>query len=84
MSEEAEGKGSYQHDRTGNVGGAMRVASPMLNDWHEHGKRSGRKQDAGSVDADAADPFFKVVAVGPENKPLISQKSERDGEQIGE
>ena len=82
MAKETEGEGSYQHDRAGNVGSGMCVSGSTLNEWDQHGKESSGEQHAGAVDADAADPFFKVMAVRLENKPLISQKSERDGEQI--
>ena len=82
MAKETKRQGRYQHNCAGNVGSAVGVSSSMLNERYQHGKESGGQQHAGAVNTDAANPFFKVMAMGPENKPLISQKRERDGEQI--
>lgn len=82
MAKKAEDERRYKHDCAGKVRGGSRIAGLMANEWDQNRKRGCRKQDAGRVDADAADPFFDIVPVRFENKPLVSQKCEGDRKQI--
>ena len=84
VAEETEGDGKHEHDRAGNIGCSMGVSGLTANDRNQNGQSGGGEQHAAGVDADAANPFLEVIAVGFENKPLVAEKGERDGEQIPE
>ena len=74
MAKETEDHGKDEHDRACDVRCGAGVSSLPANDRYKKRKRGRREQHAAGVDADAADPFSKVVAMRFENKPLISEK----------
>jgi hypothetical protein len=82
VAKETEDDGKYEHDRAGDVRSAAGIPGLMLNDRDQQGKDGSRDQHAAGIDANTADPLFKVIAVCPENKPLISEERKRDGEKI--
>jgi hypothetical protein len=82
VAKETEHDGKYEHDRAGDVRSAAGIPGLMLNDRDQQGKDGSRDQHAAGIDANTADPLFKVIAVCPENKPLISEERKRDGEKI--
>src|ERR1039458_2277865 len=79
VAEKTEDDGKYQHDCASDVGSTMSVAGLVLNDRNQHRKDGSGEQHASGIDAKAADPFFEVIAVRLENKPLVSEKREQIG-----
>lgn len=84
MAKEAEDNGKGEDESSGDVGCSLCVTGLAPNYGNHDWKRRGGEQHAAGVDANAADPFFEAVAVRLENKPLISEKRERDGEQVSD
>lgn len=84
MTKKAEDYGKHEHDCAGDVRGTMCVSCSMSDQRNHKGKRGSGERHAAGIDAQAAEPFLEIVALSPENKPLISEKSKRNGEQIRE
>jgi hypothetical protein len=84
MTNKAEDYGKHEHDCAGDVRGTMCVSCSMSDQRNHKGKRGSGERHAAGIDAQAAEPFLEIVALSPENKPLISEKSKRNGEQIRE
>ena len=82
MAKETEDDGEHEHDEACDIRSGFRVASLPSNDRYQSGKRGSREQHAAGIDAHASKPFLEVIAVSFENKPLISEKREGDGEEI--
>ena len=82
MAKKTECYGENEHDCARNVRRSPWVSGLPANDGDEDRKRGCRERHAAGIDADAADPFFEVVAVRFENKPLIAEKRERDSDQV--
>ena len=84
MAEETEHDGKHQHQGARDIRRAA-VVMRFAADYSNHDRqRCGRKNHAAGIDADATDPFFEIVALRLEYKPLISKKSKSYAEHIGE
>ncbi len=84
MSEETERDGEHENDGAGNVWGAAVMSRLPANDADDERKCGGGQNYDPGINADAADPFLKVVPVSLEDKPLISEEGKRNREEIGE
>ena len=84
MTKKAEDDGKDEYDRPRDVRRGAGVSGLPANSGNKKRKRSRGEQHTAGVDANAADPFLEVVSLRFENKPLISEKSKRNGEQIRE
>lgn len=84
MSKKTKNHRNDHKKSSGNVGGFGEKTGVMSNQEYEYWKRNQSKNNAATVNRDAAHPFTQVIALRLKYEPFVPQVGYRDAEQAGE
>lgn len=84
MSHEAVDHRQPRYDRARQIGSPCRQTRTPSYQRNQRWQRCRPENDPSAVHYDAACPFVQIVAFGLEYEPLISEKGDRDVDQVGQ